>query len=180
MRNRNPTNPMLRCLIKIPKGKSPSDAIPKLQAKGRNRDRNSKQDMQVPHHNRSLRLRRFRMLLHQPLEHALIAQHKLPQTLHHAQSLQPKVFNRLFDQVFVVSQSPIAVIRVPGKGIVMGLAGRVWSWRGCCNALAGVSRLPLTFEHVDNGVYRAERASTATSSRAVDEDWPTVGRIGAR
>ncbi len=52
---------------------------------------------------RSLLTPRRRLLqpLIKPFQHRLIAQHKLPQRLYHAQSLVPEILNRLRYNVFL-------------------------------------------------------------------------------
>jgi len=41
-------------------------------------------------------------MLNKPLKNAFIAQYKLPQALNHTEALQPKIFNRLFDEITII------------------------------------------------------------------------------
>jgi hypothetical protein len=108
------------------------------------------------------------VLLHEPLHDTLVAQHKLPQTLYHAQSLHAEVLHCLSNQVDVVMRDPAAVLY---NIILAGLAASVDLHRG---GMFVVLRLPLALEHIQDRVHGAECTSTATAGRAVYNHWAAV------
>ena len=102
------------------------------------------------------------VLLIEPLEHALVAEHKLAQRLHHAQPLETELLDRLLDQVLVRLVEPLAIA-------VVDLHGRAFPARAC---------VLLALEHVEDRVDGAEGAGAAAAGGAVNDDGAAVGGLG--
>jgi hypothetical protein len=117
---------------------------------------------------------RLWLLLHEPLHYALVAEHKLAQTLYHAQALQPEVLDCLRNEINVVIIDPAAAL---DNTLGACLVARVDLRR---RSLHGVLRLSLTLEHIQYRVYCTERACPSTPSRTVDDDRASIGWIGLR
>lgn len=104
------------------------------------------------------------VLLVQPFKDAFVAEHKLAQALNHAQTLQPKVLDRLLDQVQIIFADPGAIFTVVGRPSV-NVHRRTLPVRP--------SEL-LALEHVQDRVDSAKRAGTSTAGGAVNDNGTAV------
>jgi len=119
-------------------------------------------------------LRRLRMLLHQPLHNALVAQHELSQTLYHAEALQSEVLDCLRNEVNVIVVDPFAIFALVVRAGFLPSVNVHWC------GLPRVLRLALSLEHVQDRVHCAESSGATTSGRAMDDDRAAVGRLWLR
>jgi len=135
-----------------------------------------------------LPLRRLRRLRSQPLQNALVAEHKLAQALHHAEALQPEVLDRLLHEVDVVAPQPLRLggVRAAADVAVSAQTGvrrrRTFDLhgRGVAGRARGVRPRALPLQQVEHGVDGAEGAGAAAAGGAVHEDGAREARVAGR